>query len=65
MSEYIRDELNKKFEFRNYGHALEILSEAFPDEWNDIQDCLAALSISVDELTAAGGNETAIPKKIR
>ena len=63
MSEYIRDELNKKFEFRNYGHALEILSEAFPDEWNDIQDCLAALSISVDELTAAGGNETAIPKK--
>ena len=63
MSEYIRDELNKKFEFRNYGHALEILSEAFPDEWNDIQDCLVALSISVDELTAAGGNETAIPKK--
>ena len=63
MSEYIRDRLHKKFEFRNYGHALEILSEAFPDEWNDVQDCLETLSISVDDLTAAGGNETAIPKK--
>ncbi len=63
MGEYIRDTLHKKFEFRNYGHALEILSEAFPDEWNDIQDCLETLSISVSDLTAAGGNETAIPKK--
>lgn len=52
-----------KFEFQSYGHALEILSEAFPTEWNEIQDCLERLSISVEELKAAGGNETAIPKK--
>lgn len=63
MREYIRDEIWTKFEFKNYGHALEILSEAFPNEWNDIQDCLERLSITVDDLTAAGGNETAIPKK--
>lgn len=60
---YIRQELLDKFEFVNYGHALEILSEAFSDEWNDIQDSLAALKITKNDLLAAGGNETAIPKK--
>ena len=63
MEQYIRSELLNRFEFQNYGHALEILSEAFPEEWADIQDCLASLKISVSDLTEAGGNETAIPKK--
>ena len=47
------------------GHlpGLEILSEAFPTEWKEIQDCLENLSISVADIRAAGGNETAIPKK--
>ena len=62
-SRYIRSSLLEKFEFQSYGHALEILSEAFPVEWNELQDCLEQLSISVDDLRAAGGNETAIPKK--
>lgn len=60
---YIRENLLEKFEFQSYGHALEILNEAFPIEWNEIQDCLERLSISVEDLRAAGGNETAIPKK--
>ena len=63
MEQYIRSELLNRFEFQNYGHASEILSEAFPEEWADIQDCLASLKISVSDLTEAGGNETAIPKK--
>lgn len=63
MENYIRTDLFDRFEFHNYGHALEILSEAFPVEWNDIQDCLAALRISREDLISAGGNETAIPKK--
>ena len=60
---YVREKLLPKFEFQSYGHALEILSEAFPDEWNEVQDCLENLFISIDDLKAAGGNETAIPKK--
>lgn len=60
---YIRQSLLNKFEFQNYGHALEILHEAFPQEWDEIEDCLEQLSISTEELKAAGGNETAIPKK--
>ncbi|MGM9916759.1 BglII/BstYI family type II restriction endonuclease [Anaerotignum sp.] len=62
-SQYIRKKLLEKFEFQNYGHALEILYEAFPQEWEEIQDCLEQLFISIDDLKAAGGNETAIPKK--
>lgn len=63
MKRYIREDLLKKFEFQNYGHALEILSAAFPDEWNDIQDCLSELKIAKNDITAKGGNETNIPKK--
>ena len=63
FSRYIQASLLDRFEFQNYGHALEILNEAFPSEWEDLQNCLAKLSISVDDLKASGGNETAIPKK--
>ncbi len=63
MHRYVRSELLRKFEFHNYGHALEILSEAFPVEWNEIQNCLEHLSISTADLIAAGGNESSIPKK--
>lgn len=63
ITKYIRESLLNKFEFQNYGHALEILNDAFPEEWTELQDCLEQLSISVEELKAAGGNETAIPKK--
>lgn len=63
FTKYIPQGLQQKFEFQSYGHALEILSEAFPSEWAEIQSCLGQLSISVEDLTAAGGNETEIPKK--
>ncbi len=63
LARYIRPTLLDKFEFQNYGHALEILNEAFPIEWQEIQDSLEKLSISIDDIRAAGGNETAIPKK--
>lgn len=63
LRRYIGESLLDKFEFQNYGHALEILSEAFPVEWEEIQGCLNQLMISVDDICAAGGNETAIPKR--
>ena len=59
----IRAHLLEKFEFHSYGHALEILEAAFPGEWEELQDALERFTISLDELRAAGGNETAIPKK--
>lgn len=62
-SNYIKETLLQKYEFHNFGHALEILSEAFKEEWNDIQSCLENLSISIDDIKKAGGNESPIPKK--
>ena len=59
----IPHDLKERFEFQNYGHALEILTDAFRTEWDEIQDCLRRLQITVEDLMQAGGNESPIPKK--
>lgn len=61
--DYVSSELLDKFEFYNYNHALEIITQAFPQEWAEILDCLQGLNITTDDLREAGGNETRIPKK--
>lgn len=60
---YIDNDLFAKYEFRDYGHALEILHESFPEEWNEIQDSLRKLKLSLLDIKKAGGNESPIPKK--
>ena len=63
IEEYISPDLLEKFEFHNYNHALEIITQAFPEEWDDIVQCLRQLDITTEDLRQAGGNETNIPKK--
>ena len=63
LNKYIDAEVRNKFEFRNYGHALEILHDSFPEEWMEIQSCLRKLHLSIDDIRKAGGNESPIPKK--
>ena len=63
LEDWIAPELLEKFEFRNYNHALEIITQAFPEEWREIEECLRQLRITTDDLREAGGNETNIPKK--
>ena len=60
---YIDRDILEKFEFYNYGHALEILHDAFPLEWGEIQDCLRQLKLTLNDIKKAGGNESPIPKK--
>ena len=60
---YIPEALYAKYDFRSYGHALEILGQSFPEEWHEIQDALRKFEIHTDDLKAQGGNETNIPKK--
>lgn len=60
---HIAPDLLAKFEFYSYGHALEILREAFPVEWAEVQNCLRSLSLSVEDIKKEGGNESPIPKK--
>ncbi len=38
LEKYIDKGIIDKFEFYNYGHALEILHDAFPAEWNELQE---------------------------
>ena len=42
---------------------MEILSQSYTEEWNDIKNCLSRLKIFVDDIKKSGGNETPIPKK--
>ena len=56
-------ELLNRYEFYNYGHALEILLNAFPVEWQEIQMCLHNLQLTLSDIKNAGGNESPIPKK--
>ena len=62
-SMYIDLDIRQKFEFFDYGHAVEILHESFPDEWREIQEALRQLELTVDDISQAGGNESPIPKK--
>lgn len=60
---YVDADLLEKFEFYSYGHALEILNDAFPEEWRELQECLRKLKLTVADIKKAGGNESPIPKK--
>ena len=63
IEDYVDADLLEKFEFHSYNHAIEIITQAFPEEWANIVECLRSLDITTDDLRAAGGNETEIPKK--
>lgn len=63
LADYVEADLLDKFEFYNYNHALEIITQAFPGEWSEVIECLRKLDITTSDLREAGGNETKIPKK--
>ncbi len=60
---YINLDIQSKYEFFDYGHALEILHESFPEEWKEIQVALRQLKLTLADISKAGGNESPIPKK--
>ena len=57
------EEILRRYEIYNYNHALEILSQAFPEEFFEIIHALRVFSISVSDITKAGGSESSIPPK--
>lgn len=60
---FIRQSLLERYELHNYGHALEILHDVFPQEWQELQDCLEQLLLSVSDIKTPGGNKSPIPDK--
>lgn len=63
IDKYIDSDIISKYEYYNYGHALEILHESFPMEWKEIQECLRKIKLTITDISQAGGNESPIPKK--
>lgn len=57
-------DIEDKFEFYNFGHAFEILTQACTTEWNELMGCFRSLSIPVADVMKAGGNESPIPKRL-
>lgn len=60
---YIDADILSRYEFYDYGHALEILHESFLQEWTEIQTALRQLRLTAADISQAGGNESPIPKK--
>ena len=44
------NDLLNRFMFYNYGHALEILYDAFPVEWKELQECLQKLRLTLADI---------------
>ena len=57
-------EIEAKFEFYNFGHTFEILIQSCKEEWSDLEECFRALTIHVDDIMKAGGDESPIPKRL-
>ena len=55
--------LFEKYEFHDYGHAIDILTKTYPVEWGDLQECLESFEITKADILATGGNKSSIPKK--
>ena len=63
-NKYIDNDIQQKYEYYDYGHALEILHECFPAEWREIQDSLRKLKLTSDDITKSGGKRITYPKKV-
>ena len=55
---YIDKDIQLKYEYYDYGHALEILHESFPVEWKEIQESLRKLMLTTSDISKSGGNES-------
>lgn len=59
----IPPEITNKFCFYNYNNAGVILDGVFKEEFEEILDAMSKFEITTDDILAAGGNESAMPKK--
>lgn len=60
----IPDSIVKKYEFYNFNSALEILTQSYPLEFEEILKTLEDFEIWIDDILEKGGNESKIPKRL-
>lgn len=63
-TDHIPRALQDLYEIHDHKHAAAILSHEFPAEWAELVHALGSFRFLVGDVTAPGGNESAIPKKI-
>lgn len=56
-------DLFKKYEMHNFNNAIQIMSSAYPDDFQQILSALSDFSFTLEDVIKSGGNESAIPKK--
>ncbi len=56
--------LQERYRFYEWKHALAILTQDFPDEWQDICDLLDRFVLCREDIVARGGNKSPVAKKI-
>lgn len=64
LDPYIPAILREKYDFYSYKHAAEILSTSCRTEFDELLDSLRTFSVTLSDITTAGGNESQIPKKL-
>ena len=55
--------IQEMYELYNFNNAVEILSEAYMQEYLEIISALENIDITIADITTKGGNESNIPKK--
>ena len=54
--------LLQKYEFYDFGHAIQILKNICQEEWKELTECLENFSFPLTDITKPGGNKSPIPK---
>lgn len=64
LQPYLPDELLDLYEVHNFRHALEVMHTGCRAELDELVAALLALRLTTADITAPGGNESTIPKKL-
>ena len=63
INDTLSEEILQRYEFHDFGHALDILTSEYSEQWNEIVDCLEKIYISKDDIIEKGGSKSPVVKK--
>jgi CRISPR-associated protein Csd2 len=61
---FLPQSITERYEVHSFRHALEVLSVGCSKEFKELIAALEQFKLSVNDITAQGGNESQVPKKI-
>lgn len=60
----VPETIRNKYELFNYNHAVEIFSQSYHQEFNEILSTLDLFYLTKADMLSGGGNESTIPKRL-